>query len=145
MCWISRKEPKIKIAGEDIHVLKACFVIDCPKSEIYSVYEKYPYTLGIETAPIPFDWDITFAFVSNEYEIYRGYHSYNPQKVSIRWSADKRLLEIKNDEGVLDHFIFNETLKIIECVIPRGSKYCENEQGEIVSERIKPIKIKEIE
>lgn len=95
--------------------------------------------------------------------INEGFHSYNPKKTYTKWSkiccynefseqiSDfyimcveyKYNIDDRECVGMLDTYSpKTHCLMLLECTIPKGTHYYENEKGEIVSEKIRIDKIK---
>lgn len=139
MCWQGNFNPKI--AEKDISVFK--IVRKISPFKVASVYEKFPYhldtlyilnTVNNEIVSCPelcgtYDDKVTEAF-----------HSYLSDSVSvfkysyILYITPNKVVDIKSP---LDYFyISDESLVRIECIVPKGSQYCINELGEVVSNKI---------
>lgn len=139
MCWEGKFNPKI--AEKDISVFKIVRKISPFKVE--SVYEKFPYhldtlyilnTVNNEIVSCPelcgtYDDKVTEAF-----------HSYLSDLTSVFKYSDilyitpNKVVDIKSP---LDYFYTSdEPLVRIECIVPKGSQYCINELGEVVSNKI---------
>lgn len=135
MCWISNSLPYVQIAEKDIPVFKIL------RRDLVSAYFNFPYNIG-ETYKIReinvHYWDI----FEDEYVIRAGFHSYDPSLV-IAVSDTYILKVLLISRGYrLDHFNAI-SFKIVDCIIPEGSKYYKNEYGEIVSDCIKICKVRE--
>lgn len=78
--------------------------------------------------------------------IYYGFHSYSSKHCSTHWvlnSFQNLTLEINRSMitiaiyplGFIHKKLLHET-KVVRCIIPKGSKYAINNNGEIVSDQI---------
>ena len=136
MCWQGNFNPKI--AEKDISVFK--IVRKQTPFKVESVYEKFPYYLGIlyilktvnsEIKSCP---DLVGAYIVTE-----AFHSYLSDSVSVFKYSDILYItpNIDNIKSPLDYFrLSDESLVRIECIVPKGSQYCINELGEVVSNKI---------
>lgn len=171
MCWETRNKAEKKIAEKDIDSFKIVFARI--NGNILSVYNNYTYELGSEYI-MSEDINVLYHEYPVYYEINEGFHSYDPNIVSINYHKDEFcipdyynvprnlllsyqelkfhnaiILSDKNDNFFLDTYSlqdgFDVTEKIMRCKIPAGSEYYENEHGEIVSNRIIPISIEDFD
>lgn len=128
MCWMCSKAEK-KIVEEDIKVFK---IGESHGGMFYSMYKGFKYQLNkLYSINIRINKDDDGVFVGS-----KGFHSYDPfianleiydKDVFPRWVvyAGVRKLDVGNIGYVK-----------AECVIPKGSEYYENENGEIISNQI---------
>lgn len=136
MCWVSSQAVK-QIAEEDIKVFK---IGESHRGMFYSMYKGFEYKLNrLYTSCIDIELqdciDIKFQDYNNMFVGSKGFHSYDPsivhldirKNVIIQWAvyAGKRKLDVGDINYVK-----------AECVIPKGSVYYENENGEIISNQI---------
>lgn len=138
MCWINSKL-EILTAETNIYVWK---LIRMNNNKYYSIYQEFEYKLGVTYQT---QMDIQLGLVGN-FHCYEGFHSYD-ERVRIKYDDTGRILILNVDTGsILDIFQPNlEEYKIMECIIPKGSKYIVNRIHECVSECIKPIDVYDIE
>lgn len=140
MCWKSNEKKASQIAGEDILVYK--IMLRNPDSKMFwSLYYKMGYELGkVYTTCID---DPLYA--KNIMTIRKGFYSYDDKKTEISEGPNSWHINPKDNKyGFLDivvcpsDFLDNEykELVAVECIIPKGACYYENELGEIVSDRI---------
>lgn len=142
MCWESNNIPEVKTAEEDIKTFKV--ICRNSDSELYSYFFYESYSIGEIKRKIILHHELS----SNSYTyfIHKGYHSYDK---SIKYKYYDGiikvgdLLEIYSPNGPLSSMFVFSTLCIVECTIPKGTKYCLNEGGEYVSEQIIVDKILE--
>lgn len=107
--------------------------------ELESLYFSKKYEIGKEYVE-----DIEMESPNNlrcYYSIRKGFHSYSTEKTYLnerdkRWLVWSKFDDIAIDVINLENVDFDENLVVAECVIPKGSKYYENEYGEIVSDHI---------
>lgn len=115
MCWATSKLPKKCIAKKDIHVYK---IIQEHDHEIcFSLIKNYPYY---------YDKLYTLEKEIRIYEdniIKEGYHSYASFSKVIKEHKRWYMLTMSN-------------IKIVQCIIPKGSTFYKNEDKEIVSDAI---------
>lgn len=115
MCWESNKLPVRRIAKKDIYVYKIVESIDKFNCISAVKYFQYQYNkIYTQESPIAFDSK------ENVWAIKEGFHSY---KTLLKAKADYHKLHI-------DYYI------IVQCIIPKGSTFYENENGEVVSDSI---------
>ena len=137
MCWTGRIEDK-RIAEKDIQVFKV--VRDIGNGKIKSecigfIYKtKKLYTLrhwwGGKRKLKP---DIRGKYVN----INSGFHSYNPDKLFTVKQQDEHIISVYSKKGNNFTISYNETdIKKVKCIIPKGSEYWENKNGEVVSNQI---------
>ena len=149
MCWTTYKEElaKARIADKDIKVFKVCRKIN---EQIVSFYMGKEYDVG-ETYRGKFNPSETENVFNHG--IKTGFHSYNPENTVIKkrkssstfddedddvdWDDFNWIEVFDMDRHHLDHFVKTENVVRVECTIPEGSTYYENENGEIVSDTIR--------
>lgn len=149
MCWITRKrDVKFITACKNIAVYK--FLLKKDESTYVSPYmcKKYElgklYTLGV--------YDFTVLSKWHPF-IYDGFHSYSRGcKVTYSESLIDRVyihpfhykrtsythsLDWYDPFNCRDPFrLKDDPVVIVKCIIPKGSRFCVNEDGEIVSNQI---------
>lgn len=157
MCWTTRKKDvKFITACKDIPVYK--FLLRKDESTYVSPYVSHEYKLGqLYTLG---DYDFTALHVWGQKTIYYGFHSYSrgckvrcnrvfSNKVSIHpfrhketsytysldWHFKKQFTKVHdlNDPSIIEKEV---PMAIVKCIIPKGSCFCINEDGEIVSNQI---------
>ena len=122
MCWTSSKPPVRRIAKEGIYTYKV--VYDYGEFICYSlimgfVYEYYKlYTQNKAIMPLR-------VARTNKWMIEEGFHSYRT------WLTAKEAFEkFSTDPSI------RKRIKIVQCIIPKGTTFYKNEKDEIVSDRI---------
>lgn len=160
MCWTTYKEElaKTRTADKDIKAFKVCRPTDDPnyaKPYYFNHYGDYKVGNTYFICADIFVRQIRPPHLHTCYEIDRGYHSYNPEKVSV--SIDENPMDdaitllrndvktplhsysvTRNDNGVkIDYFLLKRNLVKVNCTIPKGATYYENENGEFVSDIIR--------
>lgn len=143
MCWTSNKQPVLKKAEEPIPVFKIL------NKYMTSVYMFFPYRLHtkyLQNLEMP-------RKMGNMYSIFEGIHSYDAEISSIKDHPDDSnyfVVAIKNKEWFyLDTFskslcdLENAYIQVMG-IIPEGAEYYRNEWGEIVSNSIILMEIKQI-
>lgn len=141
MCWISRntENKRKKIATEDIPVFKIVNY-NTNSGKICAYYRHCEYTIG-ETyggnhiKPIK--------MLDEFLKIENGFHSYSNSCIIIPPSLYRGfLVESKMHVGI--DIYYGNDIKLMRCIIPQGTEYYENENGEIVSEKLKTVNVEEI-
>ena len=143
MCWKTKLSTRAeaKIAYSPVKVFKVCKKTD---EHILSYYFSQEYEVG---KTYRLDNGLKFNtddYLSNRtYHIYQGFHSYSPEKIKIR-QVKHGMVDVKTKEGVvLDYYDFENIVRV-DCIIPEGSVYYENENGEFVSDIIRIDSIEQI-
>lgn len=134
MCWIGKCD--VKIAERDFYVYKLGYISN---KNFRSLYQKFIYkpkeiNKKVSLDPACIDFTISKSREEIPCVIYEGYHSY--KDITMPYS----------DLGVYYRLIYlgklAENIRVfnIYCIatfiIPKGSKYYENDNGEIVSSDI---------
>lgn len=160
MCWTSKTPPVEQIAEVDIPIFKVC--LEEESEGVISYYRYFKYELNhiysvrklsvvkkcrkdghiVYTQLINGDGEIITISHSSEiitpleYRIYQGFHSY-----SSKCKFENRDIEIKvfSRNKLVGHYHYSKAL-VVKGYIPKGAKYYENEEGEVVSEQIKIVK-----
>lgn len=135
MCWISNQLPIKNVALEDIPVFKVMILLG--NSRLISKYYSFEYRIG-ETYSMNND-EIILHRLKYGYIIEEGFHSYSSDS-KIEVHPD--MMEILNarDMCVDRMSIYSECTYVkVECIIPKGSEYYVNKDGEYVSNNIKII------
>lgn len=140
MCWTSYYNPEIRKAEKDIPCYK---IVNRDLTSYY--YTNFPYELNeIFTTELDTPRFNIYSFV-----ISKGFHSYSHNKCRIKYEVTKNksglytgsyTIYSKTSVFILDALPADYTV-ILECVIPKDSLYYINGIGEIVSNRIKPLKV----
>ena len=149
MCWITYIEElaKARTADKPIKTFKICRKSD---EQVVSFYMGKEYDVG-ETYSGKFDPSETENIFNNG--IKTGFHSYNSENTIVKkrkmfstfdnedddadWDDFSWIEVFGMDRFHLDHFMNTEDVVLVECTIPEGSTYYENENGEIVSDAIR--------
>lgn len=157
MCWKTNncRYAEKKIAEEDIEVFKIVKLGDrepedrekVKKSELnvfYSIYNGFPYRIG-ET----YRENINLSYRLNSslyewagYKITHGFHSYSKNLCHI--CLDGYIFIIRAQNFDIDWFFSDNDIVKLNCIIPKGSEYYENEHGEIVSNYLKIVSFEKI-
>lgn len=135
MCWVGKVDDK-KIATEDIKTRK---IVDKFKGNYYGYYQEwFEYEIGKEykTKITPRDGS-KYGIV-----IEAGFHSY-------AWDIEMKQLcagdiKVKSLRHLGGQTVYQNNGKyggdhkiaVMECTIPKGTAYWENQVGEIVSEKL---------
>lgn len=140
MCWLSTEKKDYRIANEDIHVYKV--MLQKPGGRIFdSFYFHKTYETGqvYKTVVNPVYNNIECFYRTR---IEGGFHSYDKSKTIIKGNSFYWIIKVKNRPYNPDiiHCPYSirgyEDIVAVECVIPKGSFYYMNEDGEIVSNQI---------
>lgn len=163
MCWTGRKEPKI--ADHDIPVFKIVQMSE-DKQLIVSHYYRKRWTMGELHKGVCMNhykaslWS-TRPVDASLITIEGGLHSYNPDKVSLKAHQVYNQVDVVSNAptllskgNTLDIFSLDKMFKReykehfslarMDCIIPKGKEYYENEKGEIVSQVLIPLTCKKI-
>lgn len=133
MCWTSLKEfgiPQARTAEEDIIVYK---IVAVGVGGIYSYFQNFGYKKQKEYC---LDGELIIDGTNDYYySISNGFHSYSGMcKVWV--DAKVFIVSVYSlTEKIYWNYINNATV-VAECVVPKGSTYYENKNGEIVSNKI---------
>lgn len=136
MCWIG-KGP-VKIAEKDIVVYKLGYVIETTKEfrSLYQNYKYYPKGLNrvITLVPIEYGVRLSQLLPSNLGVIYSGYHSYKSISLPFNeiWIFYRNILL----GNIRERIRICNSYYIATFIIPKGSTYYENHNGELVSSNI---------
>ena len=132
MCWISKKQD-IKIAEQDIPIFK--IMKKTPSPEIVkSIYQNFSYTLNSLTKS-----NIKIqAYRWKGIIVNQALHSYNAKKIKCSSNSITLKIEIPTSYCIveLDRFAINMDIIKVKGIIPKGSKYMENIDGEFVSNQL---------
>ena len=163
MCWTKkfssedRCKDVLSTAQEDIECFKVVGVRKLQyfkkfllgKKKIFSYFRDYKYNLN---KLYKIDEIVVCKYLS-VYRIDCGFHSYSSKYCSTHWvlnSFQNLILEVRTNihsfmgtgtiasyspESVYKKNLLEET-KVVRCIIPKGSKYAINNNGEIVSDQI---------
>ena len=136
MCWVCDIENlKAQIAKEDINVYKVVKKAD--KESCISLFIEYTYLKDIQSS-------LTLKVIieprSNFAKIEEGYYSYSSVSFicdSVRRSIDGKLYKAMQCGNRKEMFRVDNSLYLATFVIPAGSVYFINEDGVIVSNKIR--------
>ena len=144
MCWYSKKEPIKKVAENDVPCFKVVQLND--DGSLVSVYfgKVYkPRRIYKHKNIIP--KKIVYKSF-NEYRIREGLHSYATD-VEIITGMQSFVMEYGLVKVGRIPLWFSNNYKFakVNCIIPMGAEYYENEQGEYVSTKLKVIGYEELD
>lgn len=136
MCWVCDIENlKAQIAKEDINVYKVAKKAD--KESCISLFIEYTYLKDIQPS-------LTLKVIieprSNFAKIEEGYYSYSSIIFvcdSIRRSIDGKLYKAMQCGNRKEMFRIDNSLYLATFVIPAGSVYFINEEGVVISNKIR--------
>ena len=104
---------------------------------IYSLYQDYPYELNkLEVENL-----MTIRGRGNMTEIWFAFHSY-PSNSTFRFKDNDYVL-VDTGKNTFINTQPNAKLQVMDCVIPKGSIYYINMYGEIASNQIMPLSLRE--
>ena len=136
MCWIG-KGPAF-LAERDIVVYKLGHVIETTKEfqSLYQNYTYYPKGLNkvVTLVPIVYTTEVSKLRSSETGIIYEGYHSY--KSISLPFNGlgfSFRFILLGN---IMERIGLYNDYYIATFIIPKGSTYYENSNGELVSSNI---------
>ena len=151
MCWYGHWKNE-HIAKDDIRVFKILYRE--PKNWAW-LNPKYviTYTPPFFHAYYEIGKEKSETIIPRELEIYslfqlsieRGIHCYSRENCKWKYEAPNinvyygtdRLASYRNEKGLHNTADF-KTVVVMQCVIPAGTRYWENDKGEIVTEKIIP-------
>lgn len=137
MCFLanSKRERTKQIASKDILVYKAAILVD---DHIESIYYNYKYLPNIINKHIKLHSKhikcihkherLTRAFKG--YTIDKGYYSYINKEL-----CTNNLFYYLGYASIKHGFSY-KPIVYAECIIPKGTKYCVNKEGIVISETI---------
>lgn len=134
MCWIGRLD--LKYAEEDIPIFKIMKLDSKRKNTVISAYFSTWYELGElkESDIIPEScgcWWIA------PHQVNVALHSYNPLKIDVKNTIihnRKRIRVFTKNSPFID--LYPIEYVVVKGYIPKGSRYCENKRGEIISDKL---------
>lgn len=124
MCWVSNKTPVLQIAEQNI--------------KTYKILKQFKGYSKVESPLYPFVWEFNKEYFNpigwstryfTFYEITEGFHSLKCKP----YIKENRYCRRGSTECIM---FTSDRRKIFECTIPKGSRYYENETGDIVSEKL---------
>lgn len=154
MCWIGKRTDK-RIAENDIKAYKVVLLYTLDENVLMSPRKFFQYTEGkTYTASI-------FEFRSptvDRIKIDYGLHCYSNKCKFIRYdeSLSKDIdctihVELEREQSMLDsgavHYYSKDAYYnpvVVECTIPKGTKYYRNYAGEIVTEKLRINKVTQL-
>lgn len=129
MCYkaFTKKAQTKQVAEKDIKVYKICVNTD---HLVVSYFQKYVYV------PLEITHEISITFIEEFGLNYvaDGYHSYKSCKWYPQLSKYKKLIAVIED--TYKTYDYESPVVIAEFIIPKGTIYYENTNGEIVSNQI---------
>lgn len=146
MCWVSYKSPKAKVAKRDIKVLKVLYGESKDSTTLipYFYGRKCSYTLNEESTLVPIKVEYG-DFIDNRWYtkkkaaiIRKGYHAYG---LNSTYEILNGGIYINNMCWFNSYLYLKMNVYLVECIIPKGTKYFLNGYKEYVSEKIKPLRI----
>ena len=131
MCWSTKKPAVLKMAEKDIAVFKVVEQVD---EKLLSYCKGFPYEIGKLYETRIGDRKVKCGRLCIE----EGFHSYSNK---CKWKPLDQITDtihkvtFGNCVLAIDISILYEHVKV-NCIIPKGALYYENEHGEIVSDKI---------
>ncbi len=138
MCWTGNSNPIV--AKDDIPCKKIVKVLYRPPRKIYVPFfmhaKSIEYVIGetyTSEIRIRYQWEDGFK------EIDVGLHCYSKDVKTQHLQTGIAVNFLNNPNGRYYSNIYNPVL--MNCIIPKGTTYYENNNGEIVTEKLKIISI----
>ena len=144
MCWKSYEPPLLMVATKN----KKCFKIARQgdhEGEARSIITDYIYkTNVVNELGKPIRVEKQIASYYTQHIVGPGFHSYDSEvcEVTTNTKSDD-LVAVENENNTLDYY-YKEWV-YLECIIPVGAIYCENADGELVSNELVVLEIKPLE
>lgn len=155
MCWITYNDLDVKVADEDIEVFKVVKIIPCDgfmelKPWFFTAQETYGavsrngkvYIIGdglhTMSRNLFFENGKGNSTYCNE-----AFHSYSKDFFDVTVNDRYINLYAKGTIHCID-FYKSKTSLVMNCIIPKGTKYAVNEIGEVISEAIKVVRFSKI-
>ena len=133
MCWTSNNL-RIKTAKKNIPVWKVVYPTnyDFP-NRCCSLYTRFVYVKG-DLEMTPMNFDVRMSIVNGN----GGFHSYSDK---VSWRKIDDFISVFKEKTLFHSEIFitkyhQEDAKIAKFHIPKGYRYAENNEGEIISSAI---------
>lgn len=140
MCFISDVNGQVKIAKKNIHCYKIVALID---GKICGWYKRFEYSKGKEYKIASLKPKTLES--KGVIQIDKGFHSFSSEKTHPKVLLATAVYGRVSVDCVfgrcLDAYPNMSTRSVVrmDCIIPKGSEYCENRYGEIVSNRVKVV------
>lgn len=134
MCWVGKCN--VKIAKRDFYVYKLGYVSDKGFNSLYQDFIYIPGVLNetVKMRPLISNYSIYLLLEEQYGIIYEGYHSY--RDIAMPYSdlgLHSRTIYLGK---IAENIRLNNIYSIATFIIPKGSEYYENNNGEIVSSNI---------
>lgn len=134
MCWVGKCY--VKIAKRDFYVYKLGYVSDKGFNSLYQDFIYIPGVLNetVKMRPLISNYSIYLLLKEQYGIIYEGYHSY--RDIAMPYSdlgLHSRTIYLGK---IAENIRLNNSYSIATFIIPKGSEYYENNNGEIVSSNI---------
>lgn len=134
MCWIGKCD--VKIAKRDFYVYKLGYV---SYKGFHSLYQNFIYTpkeinKEVKLNPNIFEYTVFKLKEEQLCSIYEGYHSY--KDISLPYSGIGSYSRIIYLGKYQENIRLSKSYYIATFIVPKGSEYYENINGEIVSSSI---------
>lgn len=154
MCWKSSNSKELveKVATEDIETFKVVKKYDECFVPLY--FQCVFYSVGVPLSMSPNKLTLLIDSLQLFWKpvgvINQGFHSYS-KSCKIRLGNniivdDRAPIEIgSNKDWLLDRIIYTDNLHYLDCIIPKGSHYYVNSDGEYVSDAILPTEAKPLD
>ena len=147
MCWVAynKKEATVNIAKEDIIVYK---IVRMKGNKLYPYFYHFNNIYTINKVNPLINIELEESLEETHYAcINKGYHSYAmiPEIYKYKFSDDDVIFVNYNTKYkfLRDTYELDDPLCLVECIIPKGTKYYVNHLGECVSEQLIVTKILE--
>lgn len=134
MCWVGKCD--VKIAKQDFYVYKLGYAASNGFRSLYQNFIYIPGVINKEVKMIPFIRNYNmYKLIKEKYgEIFEGYHSY--KDIAMPYSDLGLYYRTIYLGKIAESIRLNHIYSIATFIIPKGSEYYENRDGEIVSSNI---------
>ena len=153
MCWISKEAPVWSEAKRDIPVFKVGRISNDYRHPVMPYFFSHcisGYREGETYNEFSVDRSKTHydAIQDGCFAVYKGFHSYSPEHLCFTSNGVEKFeigIGVYNTDKVCPYvssYAYCHTFcAVIFCVIPKGSKYVINSNGEVVSDALRVEKI----
>lgn len=145
MCWTKINNVEILTAEKDIRVFKIIGKTEEESLRPYYIYNNHEYLIKEENPFISIKINKCNEYGKETplyYYIDEGYHSYMtasiPEVEHMGYFIRVFYKTVFSNLSIYNTFGFEgfSSLCLVECTIPKGTRYCVNSDGECVSEKI---------
>lgn len=127
MCWITRVTPKLEVAEEDIPVKK--ILLNDSGSLRSPIFSGTEWKLNVIEV-IELD-KVNYHYLSKTFTVEHGFHSCEDIHKNNRYFAHSWV-----NKCLSYLFTIDSNEDVFNAIIPKGSKYYKNEEGDYVSDKL---------